>query len=267
MTGFLQAWSVRWQAPASSARAGAGAASGDGTGRPALAAADRLSTDHPPVGRILPLTGLLVLGLGFQQVGDRTAKRRADPVQIIQPHRDRLLAPQRGDLAQRRREADLLEGLQQVAGPPDVPLGRDPAQVPLHPKLPLSTASRCGNRSVTGPRRYRAPAVLNARRKVDSVTARSGVGTFNAATAPGSRSDGHSGAPGSSGSSPNSPRISSTYHHSSSRPSANRYASRCRGPDPPAPLPSTRKRPHWPDSQCTSPIRTAHSSAARTPEM
>src|SRR6266508_3735230 len=116
MTGFLQAWSVRWQAPASSARAGAGAASGDGTGRPALAAADRLSTDHPPVGRILPLTGLLVLGLGFQQVGDR---------------------------AQRRREADLLEGLQQVAGPPDVPLGRDPAQVPLHPKLPLSTASRC----------------------------------------------------------------------------------------------------------------------------
>src|SRR6266508_1223438 len=157
MTGFLQAWAVRWQAPASSpragadagqaparsARAGAGAASGDGTGGPALAAADRLSTDHPPVGRILPLTGLLVLGLGFQQVGDRTAKRRADPVQIIQPHRDRLLAPQRGDLAQRRREADLLEGLRQVAGPPDVPLGRDPAQVPLHPKLPLSTASRC----------------------------------------------------------------------------------------------------------------------------
>src|SRR6266511_2049075 len=99
MTGFLQAWSVRWQAPASSARAGAGAAaaSRDGTGRPASAAAARLLTDYPPVGRILPLAGLLVLGLGFQQ----------------------------------------------VAGPPDVPLGRDPAQVPLHPKLPLSTASRC----------------------------------------------------------------------------------------------------------------------------
>src|SRR6266540_2563770 len=126
MTGFLQAWSVRWQAPASSARAGAGAAaaSRDGTGRPASAAAARLLT-------------------GFQPVGDRTAKRRADPVQIIEPYRDRLLAPQRGDLAQRRREADLPEGLQQVAGPPDVPLGRDPAQVPLHPKLPLSTASRC----------------------------------------------------------------------------------------------------------------------------
>src|SRR6266511_767735 len=145
MTGFLQAWSVRWQAPASSARAGAGAAaaSRDGTGRPASAAAARLLTDYPPVGRILPLAGLLVLGLGFQQVGDRTAKRRADPVQIIPPHRDRLVSPQRRDLEQRRREADLLEGLQQVAGPPDVPLGRDPAQVPLHPKLPLSTASRC----------------------------------------------------------------------------------------------------------------------------
>src|SRR6266508_2010680 len=67
MTGFLQAWSVRWQAPASSARAGAGAAaaSRDGTGRPASAAAARLLTDYPPVGRILPLAGLLVLVIGF----------------------------------------------------------------------------------------------------------------------------------------------------------------------------------------------------------
>jgi hypothetical protein len=71
---------------------------------------------------------------------------------------------------------------------------------------------------------------------------------------------------GCSASSPNSPRISSMYHYSRARPSWNMYASRGRGPDPWAPLPSTTKRPHWPCSQCRSPMHTAHSSAARTPD-
>ncbi len=62
------------------------------------------------------------------------------------------------------------------------------------------------------------------------------MGTFSEATAV-ELFQGHSGAHGSQGSSANSPRISSMYHHSSSRPSANRYASRSRGPEPRAPLP------------------------------
>jgi hypothetical protein len=60
---------------------------------------------------------------GLQQVGDRAFQGSADHVQVVEPDGDRLVAPQRCDLAQRRVEADLLEGGQQLAGTRDVPAG------------------------------------------------------------------------------------------------------------------------------------------------
>ena len=74
---------------------------------------------------------------------------------------------------------------------------------------------------MTGPVRNRSPAAFSARRNVDGVTAMPGPATFSAETAAGMRSEGNSGASGCSGSSLKSPRTSSTYHHSRSRPSSN----------------------------------------------
>ena len=239
--------------------------------------------------------------LGLQQVSDRAAERGAHLVQVIQADRDRLAAPQRSDLAQRRGEPGLLEGLQQVAGPPDVTLGRCPPQVPLHRRFPLSIVSRCTARPAaarlafsgsawawpgTKPwssdghgRGSSAPPTATSR--AHSCASRSmpeQVGMKmgdrpgqeplpgdlqrpperrrrhrdprrpprSTPRQPRDRSDGNSGAPGSSGSSQNPPRHSSTHHHSNSRPSANMYACRGRGPEPRAPLPFTRNRPHCP---------------------
>lgn len=125
--------------------------------------------------------------------------------------------------------------------------------------------SRCGNSSVTGPGRYSRDAAFTDRRNVAGTTA-GATGKFNAATASGNRSEGNNGAAGFSGSSRNNPRTSTMYHHSNSRPCSNKNASRWRGPDPRAPLPWTMNRPQRPDPQCTSPIATPHSSAARTPD-
>ncbi len=55
-------------------------------------------------------------GFGFQQIGDRAVQRGTDLVQVVEPHRGRFAAPQRGDLAQRRGEPDLSECGEQVAG-------------------------------------------------------------------------------------------------------------------------------------------------------
>ena len=107
---------------------------------------------------------------------------------------------------------------------------------------------------------------MSARRNVDGHDA-GAIGTFSAATACGMRSDGNSGARGCSGSSQNSPRTSSMYHHSSARPSSNRYASRWPRPGSAGPLALDHEPAPLAVSQWTSPIRTPHSSAARTPEM
>src|SRR5208282_4636660 len=135
-----------------------------GTARPASGAASSVRRQRAPwpaparyrpcrpAGLVAPADrplGLFLLAVGggerfgLQQVSDRAAQGGAHLVQVVEADGDGLAAPERGDLAEGRGEPGLLEGLQQVAGPPDVALGRGPAQVPLHRRFPLSIVRRC----------------------------------------------------------------------------------------------------------------------------
>jgi len=96
--------------------------------------------------------------LGLEQVRPSAIQRCADQIEFVEPDRDRLLAPQMGNLAQRRLESDLNRTCAHSGTGPVLPLGDLPSlQVKT---LFCRDQSSVGRIVITPPAGYRRPIPL-----------------------------------------------------------------------------------------------------------